>query len=126
MELAEYTLKITGNINKFPDYTVKERQNKDGTVQQIYVFRDDSLTNIVREESRNIFHLTFTANEINLKRQPWRKGERLSKQADAIRICDEMLADIQLCRKHFHLSNKKVLYWGEESARSPHIDRRMA
>lgn len=112
MNLADYVFKITDNINKFPDFSVKEKRNEDGTITQIYVFRDDSLTNIVREEAREIFHLTYSANEINLTRQPWRKEERLGKQAQAIAICGDLLADIQLCRKHFHLSANRIKHWG--------------
>lgn len=112
MNLSEYTINITDNLNRFPDFDVKYKKNPEGTVTEIIVMRDDSLTNIVRQEAREIFHLTYAANEINLTRQPWRKTERLGKQAKAIEICGELLADIQLCRKHFHLRNSKVLYWG--------------
>ena len=113
MRLADYVLTITNNINKFPDYTVKQKKNEDGTISQTYVFRSDSLTNIVREQANQIFMLAYTANEINVNKQPWRKNERLAKQDDAIRLCGEHLAEIQLCRKHFHLSNKKVNHWGK-------------
>jgi len=113
MNLADYVLLITDNLKKFPDYAVKEKKNDDGTITQVYVFREDSLTNIVRAEARQIFHLTYTANEINLNRQPWRKEERLQKQAKAISLCSDLLADIQLCRRHFHLSKGRVKYWGK-------------
>ena len=113
MHLANYVILITSNLNKFPDYSVKEKKNEDGTITQILVFRSDSITNIVREQANQIFMLAYTANEINLNRQPWRKNERLTKQAEAIRLCGEHLAEIQLCRKHFHLSNKKVKHWGK-------------
>ena len=113
MDHASYVYTITDNINKFPDFSVKEKKNEDGTVSQIYVFHEDSLTNIVRAEAREIFHLTYTANEINLTRQPWRKEERLSKQAKAISVCGDLLADIQLCKKHFHLTRSKVKHWGK-------------
>jgi len=114
MNLAEYTFTITDNINKFPDYCVKEKKNEDGTVTQIYVFRSDSLTNRVRDMANEIYMLAYTANEINLNKQPWRKDERLGKQAAAIRLCGDLLAEIQICRKHFHLPNKKVLNWGKK------------
>ena len=110
---AEYVFHITDNLNKFPDYSVKNKKNPDGTITQLMVFRSDSLTNIVRAEAREIFHLTFSANEINLTRQPWRKDERLGKQAQAISVCGDLLADIQLCRKHFHLSSRKIKHWGK-------------
>lgn len=112
MNHAEYVFLITDNLNKFPDFSIKEKKNPDGTVTQLIVFRQDSLTNTVRSMANEIFMLTYTANEINLNRQPWRKEERLQKQADAIRICGDLLAEIQLCRKHFHLSSRKIKHWG--------------
>ena len=111
MELADYVITITDNVNKFPDYTMKKRSNDDGA-EIVIVQRQDSLVNWVREQVRNIFILTYTANEITVNKQPWRKNERLEKQAHAIELCGEHLAAIQLCRKHYHLSNKKVKYWG--------------
>lgn len=115
MYLADYVITITDNINKFPDYIQTERKNDDGTVTAIYIERQDSLVNWVREQAKQIFILTYTANEINVAKQPWRKEERLSKQAEAIRLCNEHLAAIQLCRKHFHLSNRKVKHWGQQT-----------
>ena len=112
MEHAEYVLHITQSPKWFHDYSAKESVGNDGRATKILVFHDDSLSNIVRAEARQIYHLTFTANEINLKRQPWRKGERLSKQAEAIALCSDMLADIQLCRRHFHLTAKRIRHWG--------------
>lgn len=52
MNLAEYVFLITDNTNKFPDFTVKEKKNPDGTVTQMIIYRPDSLTNTVREEAR--------------------------------------------------------------------------
>ena len=111
LELADYVFQITGNLKWFPDCSVKEQREGD-KVTQLLVFRDDSLVNIVREEARQIYHLAFTANEINLNRQPWRKNERLTRQAEAIALCGDLLADILLCRKHFHLTSKRIKYWG--------------
>lgn len=112
MEVAEYTFLITDNPNKFKDYVVKEKQNEDGTVSKMYIWRNDSLTNRVRDLANYIYVLSWTANEIDLRYQPERKAERLSKQVEAISKCDVMLAEIQLCRKHFHLNHRKVMYWG--------------
>lgn len=112
MNHAEYVIHITDNQNKFPDFTTVDLKNADGTVTKVIVYRSDSLTNIVRQMANEIFMLTYTANEINLKRQPWRKDERLGKQAQAIKLCGDLLAEIQLCRKHFHLSSRKIKHWG--------------
>lgn len=112
MELAEYVFHITENPGKFKDYALKEQKSESGGVTQVFFVRDDSLTNLVRAEAREIFRLTYSANEINLTKQPWRKEERLGKQARAIELCGDMLADIQLCRKHFHLSTRRIKNWG--------------
>ena len=113
LELANYVLQITANNKWFPDCSIDRKKNNDGSITQIVVYRIDSMTNIVREEARRIFLLVHTANEINLKRQPKRKAERLRKQVEATALCDDLLADIQLCQKHFHLTSKRTKYWGE-------------
>lgn len=114
MELAEYVFKITDNPNKFKDFTVKDKKNEDGTISRLIISRNDSLTNRVRDMANEIFLLTYTSNEIDLRKQPERKEERLSKQIEAIRLCSELLAEIQLCRMHFHMDHKRVLFWGEK------------
>ena len=111
MELTEYVFEITDNLKKFPDYSVLERQVGDKTIALI-VFNQDSLTNIVREETRNIYHFVSSANRINVNRNPDRKAERLELQRKAIETCEDLLEDIQICRKHFHLSSKRIKYWG--------------
>lgn len=113
MELVDHVLTITDNINKFPDYTTKEKKNEDGTVTMVLVQRQDGLVNWAREQAMQIYLLAFTANEINLTKEPLRKEERLQKQEAAISLCGEHLALTQLCQKHFHLSHKKVKYWGD-------------
>lgn len=113
MNLADHVFNITDNINKFPEFNTKAIKNPDGTVTQVIQQRQDSLVNRVREQAWDIYILAWTANEINLEKEPWRKSERLEKQAKAISLCGEHLAAVQLCRKHFHLSYKKIKYWGE-------------
>lgn len=112
MDLSDYVFQITDNAKKFPEYTETAKRNDDGTYTKIMIMRQDSLINKVREQAYQIYILAFTANEINVGRQPDRKAERLSKQAKAIELCNEHLATIQLCRKKFHLSNKRIKYWG--------------
>lgn len=113
LELADYVITITDNFNKFPDFTKKERKNEDGTVTAIYIQRQDSLVNKLREQSSEIFVLLYTANQINLNKDPERKEERLNNQTKAIELCRRHLAYIQLCRKHFHLSANRIKHWGE-------------
>ena len=59
MELADYVIKITDNPNKFPDFVVKEKTKADGTVVQMFIQRQDSLTNWVREQAKEIFIRQF-------------------------------------------------------------------
>lgn len=113
MDLADYVLHITDNANKFPEFSKKEEKNPDSTITAYFVQRQDSLVNRVREQAWQIYILAWTANEINIIKQPWRKDERLQKEKEAIRLCGEHLAAIQLCRRHFHLSYRKVKHWGE-------------
>ena len=112
INLADYVITITDNINKFPDCIAKEKKMPDGSIAQIYIQRQDSLTNWAREQAKQIFMLAYTANMINVQRQPGRREERLKRQLKAIALCEEHLAAIQLCRKHFKLSSGKVKHWG--------------
>jgi hypothetical protein len=112
MELSEYVFTITDNAKKFPEYTATKKKFRDNSDFIIIQMREDSLVNKVRQQAFDIYMNVFTANEINLKRQPYRKEERLKKQLRAIQLCDEHLATIQLCRHKFHLSNKRIKYWG--------------
>ena len=112
MELSEYVFTITDNEKNFPEYTATKRRFRDGSDFIILQMREDSLVNRIRQQAFDIYMNTFTANEINVKRQPYRKDERLQKQLRAIQLCNEHLATIQLCRHKFHLSKKRIKYWG--------------
>ena len=118
MNLADHVLKITDNVNKFPEFSVSEKKNPDGSTTQILVQRQDSLVNRVREQAWQIYILAWSANRINLEKEPWRKAERLGKQEKAISLCGEHLAAVQLCKRHFHLTSKKVKFWGEMTVKA--------
>ena len=118
MYLADHVFKITDNVNKFGEFSVTEKKNPDGTYTQVLIQKQDSLVNRVREQAWQIYILVWSANEINLSKQPWRKEERLKNEKDAIKICGEHLAAIQLCRRHFHLSNRKIKYWAEMTTKA--------
>lgn len=111
MELSEYVFLITDNANKFPEYTTTEKATESGK-QIVIMMRQDALVNRVREQAYQIYILAWTANEINLDKHPERKSERLDRERQAIELCNEHLAAIQLCRKRFRLSYKKIRYWG--------------
>ena len=112
MNLYDYVDKITSNANKFPEYSLNEKKAGEDVIRILYMHQD-SLVNRVREQAYQIHMLLWTANEINVRKEPDRKPERLYKQLRAIELCDEHLAAIQLCRKRFHLTNKRIRYWGK-------------
>ena len=111
MELSDYVFHITDNKNKFPEYvtTVKNQQGVQNVITEL---RQDSLINKVRSQAFEIYMDVFTANEININKYPERRGVRLNKQLHAIELCNRHLATIQLCRKTFHLSYRRIRYWG--------------
>ena len=112
MKLYGHVEHITSNPKKFQEYKESEKQNQDGTVTKIIMVRQDNLTNRVRQQAYDIYINAHMANEINVNREPGRAQERLLRQQKAISLCEEHLAAIQLCQKHFHLSFKKVKFWG--------------
>ena len=112
MDLCDYVFQIPDNAKKFPEDTETTRWNEDGTRTKILIMRQDALINRVRDQAYNIHMLAYTANEINVGRHPERKQERFDRQRRAIELCNEHLATIQLCRKKFHLSTKRIKYWG--------------
>lgn len=112
MELADYVMCITDNPKSFPTFKVSAKKNSDGSITNEIVMLDDSLINKVRDQSYQIYMMASRANRINLRYQPYRKQERLNRQLEAISLCEDHLCTIQLCRKHFHLSAKRIKYWG--------------
>lgn len=112
MNLCDYVFTITDNPKKFPEYVATKKKFFNNSDLVIVQLKEDSIVNKIRQQAYDIYVNTFNANEINLKKQPYRKDERLNKQLKAIQLCEEHLACIQLCRKKFHLSNKRIKYWG--------------
>ena len=121
LDLANHVFTITDNTNKFPEYTQTERVTQDGKTIVTLVMRSDSLVNRVRDQAYSAFLKTFKANGIDLRKEPERKSERLRLQSEAIELCDEHLAAIQLCRKHFHLSSKKIKHWGDLTRKAKNL-----
>ena len=112
LKLHEHVDHITSNPNKFKEYLESSKKNDDGTVTKIITFRQDALTNRIRQQAYDIYMNAYIANEINVNIEPERVEERLARQRKAIALCEEHLAAIQLSYKHFHLSFKKVKHWG--------------
>ena len=113
MELADYVLMITDNPKSFPTFKVISKTNPDGSITYETIMLNDSLINKVREQAYEIYMNASRANAINLRYQPYRKQERLQRQLDAIALCEDHLCTIQLCRKHFHLTSKRIKHWGK-------------
>ena len=109
----EYVLLITDNPKNFPDCARTEIKLGDKSTAVLAVYHADTPTSNVRKYAHDIYQNVFIANSINLKRQPFRARERLARQEKAIALCDEMLAEIYVCRRHFHLSTKRIKYWGK-------------
>lgn len=89
--LTKYTLEITSNEKVFcPQY-------KD-------------LINEINTLSIDIHVNLWTANHLNLFSET---AERLKYQNKAIGECIRLLAIIDVAQKVFHLSYKRVSYWGD-------------
>ena len=113
LDHLEYVLLITDNPKNFPDCARAEVKIGDNSTAVLAVYHTDTPTSNVRKYAHDIYQNVFIANSINLKRQPFRARERLERQEKAIALCDEMLAEIYVCRRHFHLSMKRIKYWGK-------------
>ena len=96
--LASYTIKICSNARWFPP----EYQT--------------ALTNRLIDCAISIFVYCNTANNIRVDGSPDRLAERASLQANAIRECNNLLALMQIAQEVFHLTTKRLAYWGERTA----------
>lgn len=90
--LTSYTLQICTNENVFrPQY-------------------QNALTNDIIREAKDIFMKCFTANNIMLNAEGIEGRKKL--QLEAIDHCNNLLALMQIAQEVFHLSSKRVKYWG--------------
>ena len=89
--LAEYTIKITANKNVFvPEYW-------------------NSITSDIVETSKDIFEYLYEANNTDLHKE-YELRKRLMNEG--IRKCYRLLSLVSLAQPIFHLSSKRVAYWG--------------
>lgn len=92
IELMNYTQQITSNTKVFkPEY--------------------NWLTGVILAETINIHRLVYSANEDNLKNE---YESRSKKQKDALKLCNNLKADILVAKKTYHLRAKRVVYWTEK------------
>jgi len=63
-------------------------------------------------EAKNINRYIWSANNIVVN-SPEDYEERRRAQETAARLCNDLLADIELAKSIFHLRGKRVKYWTE-------------
>ncbi len=91
-DLAEHTLRVTSNCNRYPKK-----------------FRF-SLVDKMQNKSLNIYEALMEANRTDLKDY---KRDRLELQTKAITYCDELLFYIELSYKLNIINDKSMEYWSK-------------
>lgn len=95
MDLAYYTIKICCNENVFsPKYKNAVTDDLIRLAKDIYI--NCRTANGIKVETREDLEL--------------RTGYQLRAKAD----CDTLLAELDIAKRVFHLSGKRVLYWGSK------------
>ena len=92
MELAEHTLRITSNCNRYP---------------KKYRF---SLVDKMQNKALSIYEKLHEANRTDLKDY---KRERQDLQTKAITYCDQLLFYIELSYKLQIINDKSMEYWSK-------------
>lgn len=95
--LASYTIKICCNDKWFP---VQYR---------------DAITQKLIDCATNIFICCWTANNIRVEGSPEKLKQRSMIQGEAIKECNNLLALMQIAQEVFHLTTKRIKYWGEKT-----------
>lgn len=124
--LAVHTLRICGNRNVFNPYVRTRTGESDEDGQPVYVTHYnpcfDSLVSELCTAALDISRLVWNSNNIRVRtrvrngRTEYSQidaGKRRDLQDDAIRRCNDLLADMQVARSAFHLPGKKVRHWGK-------------
>ena len=127
--LAVHTLRICGNRNVFNPYVRTRTGEVDESGEPIYETHYnpcfDSLVSELCTDALEISRLVWNANNIRVRtrvrdgRTEYSQidsGKRRSLQDDAIRRCNDLLADMQVAKSAFHLPGKKVRHWGKLAA----------
>ena len=104
LELAKYTLKITANKKIF----TLEYQT--------------ALTDKIISAALNIYTLAWTANNI-LVNSPDDLVRRLSFQEQAAIQCNILLSLMDIAQGIFHLSTKRIVYWGKKTIEARNLIR---
>ena len=93
-ELAIYTIRITSNPKTFSE------QYK------------SALTDDIVRTAKDIYIKARTANDIRVAGSEYKAQERKRLQEEAITDCNTLLALMDIAKKVFHLSSKRIEYWG--------------
>lgn len=89
-ELAEYTIIIVSNPKHFdPEYK-------------------EAIGDKLVDTALKIYTLCFSANAVMLETE---RTERRIKQEEAVNLCNEFEALIELSKGLYHLSTKRCVYW---------------
>lgn len=92
-ELAIYTFRITANQNVFlPDFS-------------------DDVTKPIKKLTLGIYMRLYNANRVVVTNHEF-YIERWRLQHEAVQMCNELLAMIQFAKRLFHLSSRRVKFWG--------------
>lgn len=96
-ELAAYTIMITKNPKVFePAYNT-------------------AITNDIISTAKDIYISAWHANRIRVNGSKEKAEERRKYQEQAISSCEDLLPLIMIAKRIFHLSGKRVKYWGKKT-----------
>lgn len=93
LDLAQYTIEVCSNPKKFdPQY-------------------QDVLTNDLVKYAKDIYIKSWQANNIRVGKdgQGWELRSNL--QLEAISLCANLLATLNLAKRIFHIKNKRMVFW---------------
>ena len=96
-ELTVYTIRITKNPKVFdPAYNT-------------------AITNDIISTAKDIFISAWHANRIRVDGSKERAEKRRELQEQAISSCEDLLPLIMIAKSVFHLSGKRVKFWGRKT-----------
>lgn len=89
---AKYVIQITSNPKVFdPKYS-------------------HAVTDDIINEAKSIYRYIRAANDI-IVRSKENYADRRTCQQKAVRLCNTLLADMEIAKSIFHLSGKRMRYW---------------
>ena len=97
LELTTYTIRITKNPKVFdPAYNT-------------------AITNDIVSTAKDIFISAWHANRIRVNGSKEKAEQRRKLQEQAISSCEDLLPLIMIAKRIFHLSGKRVKFWGKKT-----------